>query len=104
MKYTEHTLESAYDNVESINRYAIFSHDGATLVTYLRETRYLDAKIASEAKLVSFIEASFEEMKKAIDSHEVTYLTDGEFFRRVETAIHMPLHGGSHDYFPYVLD
>lgn len=92
MKYITHTLESAYDNVASINRYAVFSHDGTTFVTYLRDTRYLDAKIASEAKIIFFIEASFEEMKKAIDSNEVTYLTDAEFFSRAEDAIGIPFY------------
>ena len=104
MKYTEHTLESAYDNVDSINRYAVFSHENTMFVTYLRETHYLNAKIASEAKLISFIEASFEEMKKALDSNEVTYLTDGEFFHRVEDAIHMPLHAGSRYNYHFGLD
>ena len=107
MKYTTRTLKSAYDAHEAASldavQFAVFSHKGQTFVTLL-PTDYLGMKIASEACLVSFIETTFEEMHSALGRSEATYLTDDDFIHRIEDAIHMPLHGGSHDYLPYVLD
>lgn len=106
MKYTTRTLNAAYDaDNASLNaiQLAVFSHNGQTFVTLL-PTDYLGMKVASEARLVSFIETTFEEVHSALGRSEVTYLTDDAFIRRIEDAIHMPLHGGSHDYLPYVFD
>ena len=107
MKYTEHTLESAYDAHEAASldavQFAVFSHNGQTFVTML-PLNYLCMKIASEAKLVSFIETTFEEMHSALGRSEVTYLIDDDFIRRIEDAIHMPLHAGSQYNYRFGLD
>ena len=107
MKYTEHTLESAYDAHEAASldvvQFAVFSHKGQTFVTML-PLNYLCMKIASEAKLVSFIETTFEEMRGALGHSEVIYLTDDDFIRRIEDAIHMPLHAGSRYKYCFGLD
>lgn len=107
MKYTEHTLESAYDAHEAASldvvQFAVFSHNGQTFVTML-PLNYLCMKIASEACLVSFIETTFEEMHSALGRSEATYLTDDDFIRRIEDAIHMPLHAGSRYNYRFGLD
>ena len=107
MKYNKHTLESAYDAHEAASldavQFALFSHNGQTFVTML-PADYLGMKVASEACLVSFIETTFEEMRGALGRSEVTYLTDDDFIRRIEDAIHMPLHAGSRYNYRFGLD
>ena len=107
MKYTERTLESAYDAHEAASldvvQFAVFFHKGQTFVTML-PLNYLCMKIASEACLVSFIETTFEEMHSALGRSEATYLTDDDFIRRIEDAIHMPLHAGSRYKYRFGLD
>ena len=104
MKYTAHTLKSAYDankgdaSLDAM-QFAVFSHEGQTFVTMLPPLNYLCMKIASEAKLITFIETSFEEMHSALGRSEAIYLNNEAFIRRIEDAIHMPLHGGrQYDY------
>lgn len=107
MKYTEHTLESAYDAHEAASldavQFAVFSHKGQTFVTML-PSDYVSMKVASEATLVSFIETTFDEMHSALGRSEATYLTDDAFIRRIEDAIHMPLHAGSRYKYHFGLD
>ena len=107
MKYTKRDLESAYDAHEAASldviQFALFSHKGQTFVTML-PLNYLCMKIASEACLVSFIETTFEEMHSALGRSEATYLTDDDFIRCIEDAIHMPLHAGSQYKYHFGLD
>lgn len=94
MKYTEHTLESAYKTKESAFStmlFAVFSHNGETFATLLKDTHYLCMKRAYEAVVVSFIETTFNRMHSVIGTRKVTYLEDYAFLHKVEDVTHVSL-------------